>query len=269
MAQTSGFFEAVWDDNILNPETQQYGDYDLRYYAYQFAEYFKNFVGNGVFASPVDQLKVSCGEGMTVNVNTGWGFINGYWYKNDEVVNLPIAINRTSSPRVDSVRLRYSEANRSITLAVFTGDITPVRTAMYYDLILAQVIVPASSGVISDASITDMRGDTSVCGFVTGLLEVVDTQDLFEQYTAIFNAWFDDIKGQISEDLGVQLQLEINQLDEDKEDAFTKNTAFNKNFGNSSGTVCEGNDSRLWTHTFQSTVPSSVGAKEIVYVYET
>ncbi len=30
-----------------------------------------------------------------------------------------------------------------------------------------------------------------------------------------------------------------------KEDAFSKNSAFNKNFGNSAGAVCEGNDSRL------------------------
>jgi hypothetical protein len=30
-----------------------------------------------------------------------------------------------------------------------------------------------------------------------------------------------------------------------KEDAFSKNSAFNKNFGTEAGTVCEGNDSRL------------------------
>lgn len=30
-----------------------------------------------------------------------------------------------------------------------------------------------------------------------------------------------------------------------KEPAFSKNTAFNKNFGSTSGTVCQGNDSRL------------------------
>ena len=30
-----------------------------------------------------------------------------------------------------------------------------------------------------------------------------------------------------------------------KEDMFSKNTAFNKNFGTTSGTVCQGNDSRL------------------------
>ena len=30
-----------------------------------------------------------------------------------------------------------------------------------------------------------------------------------------------------------------------KEDMFSKNTAFNRNFGTTSGTVCQGNDSRL------------------------
>lgn len=37
------------------------------------------------------------------------------------------------------------------------------------------------------------------------------------------------------------LQTELNG----KEPAFSKNTGFNKNFGNTAGTVCQGNDSRL------------------------
>lgn len=37
------------------------------------------------------------------------------------------------------------------------------------------------------------------------------------------------------------LQAALNE----KEYVFSKNTAFNKNFGTTSGTVCEGNDSRL------------------------
>lgn len=43
----------------------------------------------------------------------------------------------------------------------------------------------------------------------------------------------------ISDIPGLQAALDA------KEDEFTKNTAFNKNFGNTAGTVCEGNDSRL------------------------
>ncbi len=37
------------------------------------------------------------------------------------------------------------------------------------------------------------------------------------------------------------LQTELNS----KEPVFSKNTGFNKNFGSTTGTVCEGNDSRL------------------------
>ena len=44
---------------------------------------------------------------------------------------------------------------------------------------------------------------------------------------------------QISNVFGLQLELDS------KEPSFTKNTAFNKNFGTTTGTVCQGNDSRL------------------------
>ena len=59
---------------------------------------------------------------------------------------------------------------------------------------------------------------------------------------------------------------------DDKEDAFSKNTAFNKNFGTGSGTVCQGNDSRLsnartptaHTHTIANVtnLQNSLNAKE-------
>ena len=38
-----------------------------------------------------------------------------------------------------------------------------------------------------------------------------------------------------------------------KENSFTKNTAFNKNFGSTAGTVCEGNDARLGTKAIDET----------------
>ena len=42
-----------------------------------------------------------------------------------------------------------------------------------------------------------------------------------------------------------ELQADIDGLNTSKEDAFTKNTAHNKDFGVSSGSVCEGDDLRL------------------------
>jgi len=46
-------------------------------------------------------------------------------------------------------------------------------------------------------------------------------------------------------DLDKYTQLEVDTALGGKEDSFAKNTGFNKNFGTTAGTVCEGNDSRL------------------------
>ena len=56
MAETSGFFQAMWDDSLKNPTTEEYtGWWDRDYTANQFMKYFSLFVGNGVFVSPTNQ----------------------------------------------------------------------------------------------------------------------------------------------------------------------------------------------------------------------
>lgn len=46
-----------------------------------------------------------------------------------------------------------------------------------------------------------------------------------------------------------------------KENVFSKNTAFNKNFGNASGTVCQGNDARLGTKNIDE---SNIGNAKVL-----
>lgn len=215
MAETSGFFEAVQDTET--------GEYDLVYLASQFASYFALFIGNGVFGSPTNQLKVSADAGLYVKVSPGWAFINGYWYYNSSELRLPVPSNATSEARVDSVRLRWNDAQRNITVIYVVGNIENVRDGVYYDLKLAEVIVPAATTQILDSNITDTRTNENVCGLVTTLLEVQTTEDLFAQYQAIFEEWFDSVKGQISGDLGIRLQLEFSELN-DKVDAYQRNT---------------------------------------------
>lgn len=67
-------------------------------------------------------------------------------------------------------------------------------------------------------------------------------------------------------DLDKYTQSEINSLLSGKEDAFSKNTAFNKNFGTGSGEVCQGNDARLSdarTPTAHNTTHQSGGGDSI------
>ena len=218
MAETSGFFQAMWDDGLKNPTTEEYtGWWDRDYTANQFMKYFSLFVGNGVFVSPTNQLKVIPGTGLSVIITEGWGFINGAWYHNDSNLEVPLVTNGTSNNRVDSIRLRYSESSRSISSAVFTGDTNLVRGETIYDLELAEVIVTPGSVTISASNITDTRTNENRCGFVKGLLEVISTEDLFSQFESIFNDWFSTVKDQVTGDLAIRLQAEFEELNQNVE----------------------------------------------------
>lgn len=225
MAEKFGFFEAIWDEYGLNPVTEAYtGWWDTAYLWKDFMNYFKLFVGNGVFASPVNQLKVIAGSGMNVIVKDGWAFINGHWYHNDEDKVIEIQKNTSGVNRHDSIMVRFDESSRTIYALAFTGETEVTRGDNVYDLKLADVDVFPNAVKISDANITDTRGDSDVCGFVKGLLEVVNTHDLFLQYQGIFDEWFNSIKDQLVGDLAVKLQLEFTELNGKVDNYYTQTT---------------------------------------------
>lgn len=203
MAETSGFFEAQLDEIS--------GEYDREYYASQFAQYFSLFIHNGVFGNPTNQLKVTAGTGLNIVVAEGWAFINGHWYHNDSNKTIAISPNTSSQDRVDSVVCRLDVVNRVISAIVIeTSEIT--RDSAYYDLKLAEVNVAVGTTAIVNSMIADTRLLESVCGLVTGVVEVETTEDLFLQYQTAFNNWFENMKDQLSEDAAGNLQLEIDEV---------------------------------------------------------
>lgn len=215
MAEKSGFFQAMWDDTLMNPTTQEYtGWWDRSYLAKEFMDYFALFVGNGVFASPTNQLMVSPGVGRTIVVSAGWAFINGSWYHNTSDLMLELAANGSSTNRIDSVRIRYSSADREVKAIVLSGETGVIQGDTLWDLELARVTTVPNFAAVSAANITDMRPDGSVCGFVTGLLEVVSAEGLFAQFQAIFEEWFEGVKGQVTGDLAIRLQQEFDELNQ-------------------------------------------------------
>lgn len=206
MAETSGFFEAR-----LNEETEEY---DRLYYAEQFANYFKLFIGNGVFIQDSNQLQVESVAGMNIKVNPGWGFINGYWYNNSEELNITIPVNTFTVDRYDLVVLRKDLALREISIVYLENETNIRRDGNYYDLALAKIRIPVGSASISNSNITDKRPDEEVCGFVKGLVDIITTDALFNQFTAQFNEWFTDIKEKLEEDPAGNLQAQIGNLGE-------------------------------------------------------
>lgn len=203
MAEKYGFFNAV--------ETSS-GVYDRTYNAEDFASYFSKFIGDGVFANPTDGLKVSAQSGLKVTVKAGSAYIDGYYYELTEDTTLTIQVNSSSYVQTDSVVVRLDKVNRKMSLELKRNNTNVSRTSTVKELQLATIKKDVGSSSVSAADITDKRPYNDVCGFVTGVIQQISTSDLFSQFTAIFNEWFDGIKGQLSQDVATSLQRQINDI---------------------------------------------------------
>lgn len=211
MALSYGFFDA---------ELTSSGQYDRVYAAEHFAKYFSLFIANGIFPDPATQMQVIASDtpDMNVNVRPGYGWINGYYADNPDPYPMAIQAAHGSLNRVDAVVLRWSKESRSMELIVKQGanassPISPevTRNSDVYELILATVTVAAGTTAISQSMITDKRPDSSVCGWVTGVVDQIDTTELFTQYDAEFQEWFEGVKDQLSGDVVGNLVNSINE----------------------------------------------------------
>lgn len=173
MAEHSGFFDAQLVD----------GMYDRTYVASFFAGYFASFIGNGVYQHG-DALVVTALDTpmMKVNVGTGQGWIDGYWYRNDELLEIEIAEADPTYPRKDIIVLRLDLSERKIGVHVKTGvaAASPVEPSLsrdpdLYELKLAVITVPADAIAVQQTQIQDTRLDSSVCGYVTAVIDQLDS----------------------------------------------------------------------------------------------
>lgn len=203
-------------------------EYDRTYLAEDYAQYFASFIGNGVFPNPSTNLQVLAdGTSMNVVLSMGKAWINGYFYANTTDLVLSIAPADGVLNRIDRVVLRLDFLNREIKCYVKKGTfasapIAPTlqRDADMYEIALADIKINKGAIAITQANITDLRQDSTMCGIVHGTVDQVDVTTLFNQYSKAlelkeqgfeteFTAWFDSIKGQLSEDAAGNLQNQI------------------------------------------------------------
>lgn len=179
MAERCGFFNAT---NAANP--------DRVYDSSDFAAYFASFIGNGVFAKHSNQLRVAQQESpdMSVQVLGGQAWINGWWYDNTSALNLSIDPADGTLDRIDIIVVQFNLTKREIKTIVRKGSPSAGATAPtlnrdddLWELKLAEVNVSHGTVNITDGKITDTRSDTTVCGWVSGLIDQMDTTELFNQ----------------------------------------------------------------------------------------
>lgn len=177
--------------------------HDRVYKAEDWAWYFATFIGNGVFPKPTSGLMVQAHSGMTVAVEPGFGFINGYAFRNPSEYLITVPNADGALGRIDRIVLRWDLTNREMVLDCKQG--TPssdptapalVRTADIYELALADISVLRGLTTISQANITDRRTNTDLCGIVEGTVSQIDWATL----TAQLNAFMSEYTEQIAAD---------------------------------------------------------------------
>ena len=201
MAITYGFFNSV--------------DGDRTYDADQMSEYFEGLVSDGVYENVDGALQVLEGTGMVVTVQPGRAIIDCKWIRNNASLSLEVTEAHALLNRWTAVVMKLDYTNRLMTITTKDGTAAsdPTQPTMQDDatgkeLCLAMIYVAAGATSISQADITDMRA-SNLCGWVTGLIDQVDTSTLFLQWqtayenyynemTADFNEWFEDLTEQLN-----------------------------------------------------------------------
>lgn len=205
MAERSGFYNA----NKLSG-----GSYDRTYDASDFAKYFANFIGNGVYGSPADQLKVVPNTGLSVKVKAGKAFIDGYWYELDEDKTIQLSVNTGTGSSSSVIVAELNKTNRAIVVKAreFVSSVYPINSSNIHELVLAVITNNVGATEITSGYISDTRFKSDYCGLVTGLIKQLDIGTAYSQLEAQFNTWFDSVKGTLSGDVAANLQKQINDL---------------------------------------------------------
>lgn len=130
---------------------------------------------NGVFANPADGLAVIAQNGTTIKIKPGGAHIEGarFWENSSRSITLSQA--SSTLPRIDRIVIRFDTAEDKRNIDIYLKEGVPatypspqeiIRQSNYYELVLADIYVPAGASEITNTNIKDQRPNTELCGLV-------------------------------------------------------------------------------------------------------
>lgn len=193
---------------------------DRKYNAETMATYFSGLFTRGVLQNYGKKFVVTEARGMKVKVPTGKAyFSDGKWIENTADIVLTLDPSDVVLNRIDSIVLRNdkNESVRDATVVLKKGTpaTNPVAPGIdqsnsyIEELLLCNIRINKLTENITQANITNTIPNTDVCGYVTGIIDQVDTSDLYKQYETAykefqeeskteFKKWFDEVKDSLA-----------------------------------------------------------------------
>ena len=197
---TSGFFNSINGDRLYNAD--------------QMSRIFEGLITDGVYESVGDKLAVQPNSGMTIQIATGRGWFDKRWVNNDSKYTMTIEDSDVILKRYVAVVIKVDTTDpaRNAEPYLKYGDfaVDPVKPAMtrtetVKEYCLAYIYIGAGVKEITASAIEDTRANESLCGWVTGLIEQINSNTLFTQWEAIFTEWFNNLRDLINENTETML----------------------------------------------------------------
>lgn len=119
-------------------------------------------------------------NGFSITLYSGYAMAAGYWLENDEPTQVILSPSGNREDRTDALAVRVDYIERKAELAVLK-DINPaeissdpsiIRGGESYSILLYLINVRRGVTSLSSADVTDVRGDTTLCGSIRPLSSV-------------------------------------------------------------------------------------------------
>lgn len=236
MALRYGYF----DSEIIGVDEEDMPIFDRAETSDLFALLFASLVSDGVLARPASCFQVLATGGMAVEVQPGFGMVRGRFACSDERMPLEVAPAPKKYSRIDRVVLRCNYLDRLCEIVIKTGTeaASPAPPALvrpsagdYYELCLANIRLNAGQKGITQSSIADTRPNSAVCGYITQLIDHIDTSVFFAQFEQFYKEFVDKSEASYDEfrkmaqeayrDFSADITAYLDALKKDSTDAYT------------------------------------------------
>ncbi len=211
-----GFF----DSEITGYDEEGFPILDRAQESEIFALFYAKLISNGVLAKPASCLMVEANEGMVLNINPGYIMINGHFGYNPKTVQIAVEKASTQYPRITIVVARVNYQDRKMEIVTKDGEPSPMPVAPeliqptsgdYYELCLAEISIAANQSAITQSSITDTRADSRKCGYVTQLIDSIDTSVFYAQLNAFYDEFVEKTESEYAS-MSMQMETFLNSL---------------------------------------------------------
>lgn len=187
-------------DKNVNGHAYFYNSKSDRYYnADGISDFLSPFFKQGVFNGT---CKITANDNMSVSMAVGysWVGLDGSTVKRlkhfTEIQTFDIETASGTLDRIDTIVVRRNDTDRDITAAYVKGSLSsepvptaPTRSGAVYEIVLAQIKVPAGTVKVTQDMITDTRMNSDLCGWVVSNVEEVDFSQITAQFEAFFTAY--------------------------------------------------------------------------------